>query len=41
MFGAVQKAHLTDSRNVGDAKVLVSIAAETGFEAARFSATDV
>lgn len=36
MFDAVQRAHLTDNRNIGDAGVIAGVAKEIGLDMARF-----
>jgi predicted DsbA family dithiol-disulfide isomerase len=36
MFDAVQRAHLTDNRNIGDAAVILDIAREVGLDMPRF-----
>jgi predicted DsbA family dithiol-disulfide isomerase len=36
MFDAVQRAHLTDNRNIGDAGVIVDVAMEIGLDISRF-----
>lgn len=39
MFDAIQKAHLTDARNVADGEVLSAIAADIGLDVRRFAGT--
>jgi predicted DsbA family dithiol-disulfide isomerase len=36
MFDAVQRAHLTENRNIGDAGVIIDVAREIGLDMPRF-----